>query len=783
MLRDSATTNLLPLINTLELDSFGYKNITKIYIATLVKNIIEKLKKPENYQKIIAKYKWDLDKTKILQEVESSNTWKQFKPPLGNNSLIETVENSQGELEIRDLDIEELNRKIEAANEGDNEISSKYIISYINNIIQESETNETFIIIPKPDNLVQSCCPYLSKISYLQNLLNQYPEFQELINKITLQHDNYKINCTTLTRYDYTNPLKAIGNLNDYYILDEEINNLHQISENRDVIFNSLKFKIIDIYLTFSFEEGIFGKKRIYKDLVLPEIYNNPSFWKQESEGESDLLDDIKTKIEDIISNKQHYASTIKDITTLDEEALKQLLETASIGSGGILERDLLSNKFKIELKTEITEFLNHKTLSELNDLLLDMNNQVYKNNTLKDNEGKIAIIPNTLKNTIITVKNQTNILVNCIEHIIGGLTRNFNIDLDRITGPFSMLKDRYSNISDILNPNIINEIWRESTIPQSEITIPQFITTLKMEIMSIYEKLNLLDISALFRPTKNPITYKINRLIELLDKTTLYMKSEHLYKIKDIDNAKTKITIELKKHTDINAFLNDNTQYADENSDLNIIIKILKDNIREHYLSETINLLKSFIYQFYYNIDFDKNNWNIFSEGIFIVDGLPIYNSSELDNQSIFTQLEGMQFIEMIFILNIYLYLMSNDEDVILLANNLHDGLFKNIIVKNEMTNLTEKEMLEYAVLRNLKKQASRIKKTDNMDSDERANYDLFRQHNLGEFHSSKNEEQLYNEGGNTSNINQDTEPNREDEDANEELDMGNDNAEEPED
>ncbi len=148
----------------------------------------------------------------------------------------------------------------------------------------------------------------------------------------------------------------------------------------------------------------------------------------------------------------------------------------------------------------------------------------------------------------------------------------------------------------------------------------------------------------------------------------------------------------------------------------------------------------------------------------------MEIYNSTS-ETPSILDIKHGNDLIEMIFVLNIYLYLNENriatlgerfylaetpiqdgmeQDDIGIRSESLISGVMANIITKSKISDITEKDMIEQAVKRNLLKQHKSKMKHHEMDEEARITHKIFRLHNLGEQFSnfSNNEEQAYLDG-----------------------------------
>ena len=132
----------------------------------------------------------------------------------------------------------------------------------------------------------------------------------------------------------------------------------------------------------------------------------------------------------------------------------------------------------------------------------------------------------------------------------------------------------------------------------------------------------------------------------------------------------------------------------------------------------------------------------------------------------SVFDLKKGCDFIEMVFVLNIYLYLNEERIDdmttrfyagepvdkatyhIMDRVSNLISGVLPSIITKNKICDITEKEMIAQAVKRNLEKQHRNKVKVNNMDDEARITHKIFRLHNLGDNFSNIGEEQQYLDG-----------------------------------
>ena len=257
-------------------------------------------------------------------------------------------------------------------------------------------------------------------------------------------------------------------------------------------------------------------------------------------------------------------------------------------------------------------------------------------------------------------------------------------------------------------------------------------------------------------------------------------MKSELLENPLIIDRARRELGLELNIEENSSGDSFGHDPMADN---IKILLVRLLD---EKYKSQIFGQLKRIIYLIYYNItsESEKHGWNIHhGNGNFIIDSLPIYNSTkrclhQYDSYSVIDLQKGIHFLDMIFVLNIYLYLNEDRIDKLGSSfynappprsedthsihqrlSNLVDGVFPTILINNELNNITEREMLEQAVRRNLEKQNKSKKKENDMDEEARMTHKIFRLHNLGEHFSNFNEEQSYLEGDNInrSPVNQD--------------------------
>ena len=72
-------------------------------------------------------------------------------------------------------------------------------------------------------------------------------------------------------------------------------------------------------------------------------------------------------------------------------------------------------------------------------------------------------------------------------------------------------------------------------------------------------------------------------------------------------------------------------------------------------------------------------------------------------------------------------------------------NGLIPAILTKSRIADITDQEMIDQAVKRNLLKQHKNKVKHHEMDEEARITHKIFRLHNLGELTSNFNEEQEY--------------------------------------
>ena len=765
----------------------GGNSSRQVITSTLFSKIISKLSRTENFTSIIRRINWDKQQKLVAA---CSNNWNSFKPPLGNNSL--TSDDGKNYLTLQDLD-REINTNL--AN-----LSSQLVVRYINVIINNTDD---LIIIPKKNNQVQSCCPYRVKSSYLKNLIMNYPNFQKLINRLAIQSDNYNIPCVTKTIYYENIDLQPIGNLDYYYYLDQLVDTASQQVDNRrlyQLAMTSIKNKIKEIYLTFSFDSKSFGKKRIYKALKIPNFtIKYRDFWNGLATDYENQIMKIKTECEKIIRNRVIDTSRLPGLQPIDQASILNILTNQLLKTGGQLERDLLTDKFKIELINEIDSLLEGKELLELYHQLLWMRSLAYKNNTIKLTGKKLAINQPDLITPVNSINRQITNLLECLDKITDGLISIYPDEaiygkiiepFTEIKTGFSVLRDNIFNTARILDSQhqLVNtsniyqkfiEIYRHSIDDEidqiwKKAKVRNILDSMKNFTHSLFsgKQIGKYDVANLFdtQNTKgNILINKDKRKQELLDKTVIALKSENIYDETAIDVAK----IEVAQQENIGSHLEMVENPEVDARKTRHIVKIMTRILRDKYDTQILQSLKNAIHLCYHNITSETQKWNI-NQHKFIVDSLPIYNKTYrcldiLEKPSILEINFANTLVEFLFILNIYLYLNENRlesisshfyypsepslSDIKVLSSkcdNLLDGLIPSIIVNNRMSDITEKEMTEHAVQRNLEKQERNKVRTSQMDEEARKTHQIFRLHNLGEHFGSFGEEQQYSSGDN---------------------------------
>ena len=275
-----------------------------------------------------------------------------------------------------------------------------------------------------------------------------------MINRIAIQPDNYKLPCRTKTFYYENIPLQTIGNLDYYYYLDELVHEATTQTGNMKLnkyAMETIKNKIREIYLTFSFDRLNFGKKRIYKKLRLPNISNNyDEFWNLLASDYERQISIIEYGCTNIINKRIISSSRIDGIVSLERSTIVNILTEKLIETGGELERDLLSDKFKVELKYEIDHLLHDKQLLELYNELLTMRSLAFKNNSIDDNNKKVAIIQSNLITPINSINRQIIEFIDCLDKMIDGFKQIYpdNQIHNEIVKPFEIIRDGFSKLN-----------------------------------------------------------------------------------------------------------------------------------------------------------------------------------------------------------------------------------------------------------------------------------------------------------------------------------------------
>ena len=708
--------------------------------AEITRNLMYKLLSPDGFQLLRDKFVWDKTQTTLSEKESISTYWPSFRPALGKPQTITSDSISQAE-----------------QLQNPSETLGSMLVDIVNDQINDSES---LIRIPKKGNRVQSCCPYRVDESYLDSMYQDNNLLQRVLS--TLGSESSSVTHGELVS-QYSGSLAPLNNLSYFYQLDKEISDAEATQEpvliNRAV--KSLQSKIKQMYILFCFEEGVFGKRRIYEKIVDPYIANQSQFWKNLSEDQQSVEETVADRVDEILSSRQTFSSTLKQITGVDRDHLVGSLTLHLIKTGGVAYRDTVTNKFKLEIQQEVNQLVDDMEIDALKKQFLHMKSLIHRNLKISMSSKQIKLHLNDalpIESLSLQGVRTTLVLGNLLDSYLSVFPDN---DVNYFLEPILKLRNGYSDLVSELT-----EIWNHSdkqsllddrkTEIWSQSNIRSWTTSMSQFIVGCFNRVGVTTPSCFREEGGFRLFKRSEKMRERIMSMSVMLKSQMTYDPITIEIARDEVLSDL-------GYIDHTSPDGYNTIEVQKVVKRFRDFTDLNFEAENLELTKSLLAVLTRELPGPETQWlrrNDSSDDLW-VNYLRAYNSVLTCNyspetMSIFDISDGIIVTQFLFLHSIYTYLVGQDvlesqESGFLnhplpgdtpqlnhRIQQLNDGIFSTLETRRTVNSITDQQLLQFVNQQRFEKDERNKKRVQDLDKESKDTYNIYRMFNLGKSHTS---------------------------------------------